>query len=270
MATIETEKRQTFGNLSQSLRISSTPENLRAELLNPDAPRVYRREVYKCAQCKDMGWLYAVDHKGEPIWNNGTKIVRCDCQRGVDVQRQKARLEALDGLNETERNVLFEYLHMGHNGSAIRDVEAATAEKHGLITLTGRPGTGKTTLLMAAVNAARNDNTVAVYTTMTDILDHLRQAYAPTAPALEADKRWDLLVRADVLAIDELDEFKTTPWANEKFLRLMDERWRRMDKVLTLMALNSPVSALPDKVASRLQSRGARVIVLIGPDMRRA
>lgn len=227
-----------------------------------------QRETIRCAQCKDMGWLYATDHNGELVWLNGPKLVRCSCQYGIDVNRQRARLEALDGLSATERAVLFADLTYTHNGRAIAEVQTAITARHGLLTLTGSPGTGKTTLLMAAVNAARNANLVAVYTTMTDVLDHLRAAYAPSAPELEADARWDLLVRADVLALDELDEFRTTPWAVERFLRLIDERWRRMDRSVTFCALNARVDTLPDKVASRLSDRNARVLMLTGPDMR--
>ncbi len=82
------------------------------------------------------------------------------------------------------------------------------------------------------------------------------------------DARWDLLIRAEVLALDELDEFNTTPWAMERFMRLMDERWRAMDSRLTLCATNSRINALPEKVASRLRDGRAQIVETAGSDQR--
>jgi hypothetical protein len=96
---------------------------------------------------------------------------------------------------------------------------------------------------------------------MTDLLDYLRAAYNPDNRELSFDSRWDLLVRAEVLALDELDEFNTTPWAMERFLRLIDERWRNMQTRLTLLATNSALSQLPPKVASRLRDGRALVVL---------
>ena len=128
------------------------------------------------------------------------------------------------------------------NERAIAIVENATTLRRGIVTLTGKPGSGKSALLMCAVNEAREANVPAVYTTVTDLLDYLRAAYAPGAD-VSFDSRWDLLVGCEVLALDELDELNSTPWAMERFLRLMDERWRNMDRRLTLCATNSRINA---------------------------
>lgn len=148
-----------------------------------------------------------------------------------------------------------------------RQVQEATMRRRGIVTLTGKPGTGKSSVLIAAVNAARELGVPAVYTTVTDLLDYLRQAYAPNTN-LDFDARWDLLIRAEVLALDELDEFNTTPWAMERFLRLIDERWRAMDTCLTLCATNSRINSLPEKVASRLRDGRGYIFELKGADMR--
>ena len=77
-----------------------------------------------------------------------------------------------------------------------------------------------------------------------------------------------MLVGADVLALDELDEFNSTPWAVEQFLRLIDERWRLLDRCVTLCAMNGGFGSLPGKVGSRLLDGRARVFELGGVDMR--
>jgi DNA replication protein DnaC len=139
-----------------------------------------------------------------------------------------------------------------------------------MVTLSGPPGTGKSTLLICAVNAAREANIPSVYVTMTDLLDYLRAAFNPEQRDMSFEKRWDLLVSAEVLALDELDEFNSTPWAAERFMRLIDERWRNMHTRLTLLATNASLSRLPPKVASRLNDGRASVWTLGGADMRRA
>lgn len=206
-------------------------------------------------------------HDHQPGHRDFGKAFRCACQSEGDSMRRQHYLLRVDGLSPRERALNFSEMDGGNNQSAVRQVQEATQRRRGLITLTGKPGTGKSSLLICAVNAARNANVPAVYTTITDLLDYLRQAYAPNTE-LTFDARWDLLIRAEVLALDELDEFNTTPWAMERFMRLMDERWRAMDKCLTLCATNSRINAMPDKVASRLRDGRATVLDLAGADMR--
>lgn len=197
-------------------------------------------------------------------------IVRCPCQTAEDRERRRQYLQRIDGLKPKERLLRFEDFHVTPvNRDAYEAVYQAVRELRGLVTLTGHPGTGKTALLICAINAARERGVPAVYTTVTDLLDYLRRAYDPSA-TVSFDSRWELLTSAEVLALDELDEFNTTPWAIERFLRLMDERWRMMDRLLTLCATNSELDALPLKVASRLRDGRGTVIRMGGPDMRPA
>jgi DNA replication protein DnaC len=221
-------------------------------------------EIYHCFICKDMGWVYHDHPVGHKEFG---KAFRCSCQFGQDEARRRNYLLRIDGLSPNERVLQFSDLSGGNNQSAIHQVQNATQQRKGIITLTGKPGTGKSSMLICAVNATRNANVPAVYTTITDLLDYLRQAYAPNTE-LSFDARWDLLIRAEVLALDELDEFNTTPWAMERFLRLIDERWRAMDRCLTLCATNSSINGLPDKIASRLRDGRAYTFELSGGDMR--
>ena len=230
--------------------------------------------VYQCPECKDMGWVYKVDEKGKPLYRTDDKghktdAWRCDCQYHLDVEKRRFRLEAIDGLMGRERSLVFsETRRHDDNSDALNAVQDAVDKRRGMITLVGKPGVGKTHLLMCAVNEARERHVPAVYSTVTDILDYLRNAYNPNVE-LSFDARWDTLTRCEVLALDEVSEFNTTPWAMERFLRLMDERWRQMDRVLTLCATNGRLNNLPEKVASRLSDRRGMVIEMRGIDMRK-
>jgi DNA replication protein DnaC len=217
-----------------------------------------------------MGWLYVAGQDGKAKMVNGKdQIVRCNCQYHLDVERRRRRLEAIDGLKASERGYLFANAYVDDNNEQVlRQVQELVDRRRGLITLYGKPGAGKTHILMCAVNEARERHVPAVYTTVTDVLDYLRNAYHPQAE-LTFDARWDTLTNCEVLALDELSEFNTTSWALERFLRLMDERWRQMDRVLTLCATNGRLNNLPEKVASRLSDRRATVIEMAGVDMRK-
>lgn len=212
-----------------------------------------------------MGWVTPDVPTHHPDFG---KAVRCRCKTQDDIVRRQRWLMQVDGLTPQERRLGFQFLELDHNAHAIETVIEHVQRRRGMVTLTGKPGLGKTALLICAVNAARDANVPAVYTTVTDLLDYLKAAYNPNHTGPTFDSRWDLLIRCEVLALDELDEFNTTPWAMERFLRLIDERWRRMDQGLTLMATNSRVNALPDKVASRMRDARAYVIEMSGPDMR--
>jgi len=261
-----------WSSQSSLTRRSSEPWP-RTEPDSPLNPPLKAREGYECVVCKDMGWVYATNEQGEVIWEPGpggqrARVERCACRRGMDAERRRAYLHRIDGLTPAERALRFETLARSLNGAAIAAMERASAMRRGMVTLTGRPGTGKSTLLMCAVNAARDAGVPAVYTTVTDLLDYLRAAYNPANAELTFDARWELLVTCEVLALDELDEFSTTPWAMERFQRLMDERWRGIHDRLTLCATNSRINALPDKVASRLRDGRAEVIEMGSTDMR--
>lgn len=215
-----------------------------------------------------MGFYVKDVQPGHPDFG---KAISCPCRSQGLMERQYKRLQSIDGLTPDERRVRFAGLVVEpDNTGAYESVQHALARKRGIVTLYGKPGRGKTTLIIAAVNEARERNIPAVYAKVSDVLDYLRSAYDPErAVELSADDRWHLLTTVDVLALDELDQFKTTPWAMEKFLTLIDERWRNIDRTVTLLASNAAVANLPEKVASRLQDRRAHLFHLAGPDMRK-
>lgn len=193
--------------------------------------------------------------------------VRCSCRAAGDKEKRTRHLLNMDGLTEAERRKRFADMMNIYDNDVLAEVQQAVRDGKGLITLMGSFGVGKSTMLICAVNAGRESNRLSIYTTMADLLSYLRSTFGSDADE-SFDKYWNALVRADILAIDELDEFNDTGWAVERFLRLMDERWRRMDEVLTLFALNGRLNGLHGKVRSRLTDGRAKPIEVNGKDMR--
>lgn len=222
-------------------------------------------EGYTCHVCKDMGWVYRTDNPRHPDFG---RAFQCECRHEDNERRRREYLLRIDGLSAEERRRDFRHFQITEgNAKAFYAVTDGVAVRHGIITLTGPWGLGKTELLICAINAARSANIPAVYTTTAGLLDYLRQAYKPGVE-LDIDQRWELLVNAEVLAIDELEKFNATEWAKERFCRLIDERWRRIGKTLTLFATNEPIERLPGDVQSRIADGRAQVITVIGSDMR--
>lgn len=203
------------------------------------------------------------DGKGSLV----SQPVRCKCKQAEDKLRRGKKLLRHDGLTARERQHRFVDLDDTHNLAAIIKVRSAVEVSRGLFTLQGAYGVGKTTLLICAVNEARERGKLAIYTTLADLLSYLRSTFDPDTD-VDYDDHWDALTTCDVLALDELDDFNSTPWAMERFLSLIDERWRRMDETLTLCALNKRITSLPGKVQSRLNDGRAELIAVEGPDMR--
>ena len=128
----------------------------------------------------------------------------------------------------------------GKLGSVIPALEAALDECRGWVTLSGPPGVGKTFLLAAMANEAIGRNVAAVYTTMADLLGDLRDSFHPTAGA-GFSTLFDNVLSADVLCLDEIEKFRPTPWAEEVFFRLVEERYRRWTECLTVLATNRQI-----------------------------
>lgn len=197
-------------------------------------------------------------------------------------QRRRAYLEGIDGLKPAERSMTLGAYRTGrHNRAAVESVAAGVEKGAGLVTLVGEYGVGKTALLMAAVNECRAKDWASIYTTVADLLAWLREGFSPNVERDPEDRsyenRWRLLVNCQCLALDELTAFSVTPWAAERFERLIDERWRSMSTHLTVCAVNGdrsqqPADALdrlPGVVQSRLSDRRAHLISIGGVDMRR-
>jgi DNA replication protein DnaC len=194
-------------------------------------------------------------------------------------QRRTAYLEKLDGLKPQERTLSLNDYRVGpHNRRAADAVAAGIQQGYGLITLWGPFGVGKTALMMAAVNAIRNQDRPAIYRTTADMLAWLRAGFDQSqrdGEDFSYERRWNLLIGAKCLALDEMTAFSVTPWAQERFERLIDERWRSQRELLTVCAFNAsdePAegrSGLPGVVESRLRDVRAAWINIGGRDMRK-
>lgn len=206
------------------------------------APRIGKgSDLGTCRTCAGIGYIRYDVPVGHPLFGN---MVSCpDCGTATEAIRlramcrltgdlEHARLQdwrALPGV-ESVMPRLVQYLIKRGNG----DDRKAT----GWVTLSGPAGTGKTHLLAALVNHYIEAGVPAIYATMAEILQQLRDTYDADRKASYSALWRDLTDSARVVAIDEVEKFSGTPWAQEQVFAFLNSRWNNMGQALTVLATN--------------------------------
>lgn len=232
-----------------------------------------------CHRCNNLGWLSVVNDNGYPVYlDNKPKLIRCLCMRPEDEQQRAAQLLEIDGLLGNERKITFETIDCGSyddNRNPYREIYEAIHHSHGprgFFVMSGSPGSGKTTLMVAAINEARNLHYASLYVVLKEVLDHLREAYKPGA-VVTYDGRWNLLtIGASVLAIDEFGFDNQSTWTMTQLEDLVDIRWRQRYEKLTIFATNltrDQIAMTSEKIASRLFGESTTKLDLGKIDLRK-
>lgn len=209
-----------------------------------------------------MEWLAYDVPVGHPQFG---KIVRCDV---CGPMQQQLFLRSICGLTPEMQDWTFGNTQAAFGiADAYATAQSLMAQPAWMLTLTGPFGIGKTRLLACIINAGRDAGWTSVYMTTAELLDHLRAAYAPGSN-ITFDGLWEKIVNARILALDELDRWSPTPWAQEKFFELIDLRYRNGAEKLTAFATNAQLDDLPPYLASRMRDRRCRLFELAGVDMR--
>ena len=225
--------------------------------------------TYQCAGCLDLGWYLLDVDPAHPEWG---KPQRCECQRQSDLlntaERTRRRLIRIDGLLDEERKLRLSDLAIaGDFGIAHSTVIACLSRHAGFITLAGGTGTGKTVLLMGAVNQAREAGISAAYRRVSKFFQELRACYDSQDSDGFTD-RWHTVTHARVFALDEIDKWSPTPWAQERFDELIDDRYRARSQYMTLLAGNT-LDQIGAANESRIRDAQAHQFTLQGIDLRK-
>jgi len=153
---------------------------------------------------------------------------------------------------------------------AIAAILGMLADPSGWLTLSGGYGTGKTTLLYATLNQFAAQGIYGRYTTAPDLLDHLRDAIRDQDGHAHS-AHLERLQAVPVLAVDELDKYRATPYAEEIIFKLFDHRYRERRTLITLIGYNRERGdRIPPFLASRIRDGRFQLIQLDGPDLRPA
>lgn len=235
--------------MSESLRQRAEGEGPRRGWANkpapvtPSEPVVAARESsdslepqYACPHCKDIGHVaYEVaPHRYETTWCS-----HCSADKAAAYE---ARETGLQGDVKTWRLSGF-HRRFGPAAAGLDAARKAVKEPVGFVTFHGGYGSGKSHLLAGICNELHDKATssgrgrTVHYTTLAGLLDYLRQAFDPQSTS-SYTARYDRMLRAEVLAIDEVEKVSVTQWADEKLFQLLDDRYRRAAECLTVLATN--------------------------------
>lgn len=192
-------------------------------------------------------------------------LVRCpDCHDGRLAERLRAACQLTGWLVDAS---FKGYRLSPGNRAAYEAAQKFAKAPRGWLTLWGGYGLGKTHLLAATVNHCTAGRIAAVYYTLPDLLDRLRDSYGNDG----FSTLFDRLVAVPVLALDELDKVRLTDWAREKLYQLVDARYRDLDRRGTLLALNRQPDVNDPDLAylySRAMDYRSRVVEVAGGDVR--
>ena len=139
-------------------------------------------------------------------------------------------------------------------------------EPDGWLVLFGGTGCGKTHLAVAIANRQLAQGGEVFFTSVPDLLDHLRVTYSPDS-RVTYDELFDRIRQAPLLILDDYGAENATAWANEKLHQIIVHRHNaRLPTVITMPTLPSSPG---DPIASRLNDISiANPVPIMAPDYR--
>lgn len=163
----------------------------------------------------------------------------------------------MSGLKDHERTITLKGLDISnHRPGTFKMVGAALIfiqHPHGFLSIHGNYGNGKTTTLMAIVNAVIETGTEARYLTAADLLAYMRATFNAETKETDYD-RLHSLAKVPVLCIDEMDKLRDTPYSREIQQELINLRYRDAGILGTVLAWNGGINDLPfPAIVSRAQ-----------------
>lgn len=140
-------------------------------------------------------------------------------------------------------------------------------ESFGML-LYGPPGTGKTHLLKALLVREAADDYRCGFDTVTGVMDKIKGTFDSNERARQGV--FDELVAPKILVLDDFGAEKSTEWAQEQFLQVLEKRMR-LDRVV-FMSSNLVKDELTAKYQARILDRMMECMVFVkvtGPSFRR-
>ena len=138
---------------------------------------------------------------------------------------------------------------------------------HGVLTLGGPPGVGKTTTAGCIINAARSAGIPALYARSKDLFNKLYQMTKPGSP-FDYDTALQKVLKLPVLCIDDLHMLNQWPWGLERLYEVICSRYDDRRKRLTCLITNENIDCWPDYVQSRIRDVQCHLFELTGQDVR--
>jgi DNA replication protein DnaC len=200
-----------------------------------------------CSLCSGTERFRAVLPIGNPSFGKSRPCI-CVEERQKSLRLQQRREAANLG---AFREITFKTFD--HRVSGVQEAFGAgvdfAANPRGWFFLIGPCGSGKTHLAAAIANERFDGGATVFFTTVPDLLDLLRTAFA----SLEKySQLFSLLREVELLVLDDLGAQKATMWSNEKLLQILNYRAEfALPTIIT--AIPREFQGLDERLRSRLQ-----------------
>lgn len=133
----------------------------------------------------------------------------------------------------------------------------------GWLVLTGSYGAGKTHLAAAIANYRTDVGEPPLFVVVPDLLDHLRATFSPNS-SISLDRRFEEVLTAPLLILDDLGMQSSTPWAKEKLYQLFNYRYNA--EMPTVITTSMPLGEIDPRLRSRmLDTRLVEIYALTAP-----
>jgi hypothetical protein len=249
-------------NVSSPASPANISSPARAVVIAPVCPKCHGagRLLADEADAAAMGWIIL---ERREFLGRVRVEVPCTCAIGLQVIDDWRQMPPDAGGVTLES--LFD---LPDQDQAIAAVEAFCAAPRGWLTFGGDYGVGKTAFLYAALNRLALQRRYGRYITAPELIDKLRNLIrAGGDPDVYLD-RW---CAAPLIAIDELDKYDATEFAEKSIFRLFNARYQRWATSGTLLAYNlDREQRLPPFLRSRIKDGRFQFIRLAGADVRPA
>lgn len=189
-------------------------------------------------------------------------MVPCCCAAGQErVRRWRGLPREADGVYLTNGRIQ----HVVQQQAAIVKVAAFIQEPRGWLTLAGGYGVGKTLLIYAALNHLADRHVYGRYVMMPELLNELRDAVG----ADDYGVRLRRLIEAPILAIDELDKLRDSPFVEDILHAIFLARYQARATQGTIIGYNQDGAArIPPFLASRIRDSRFHLVEMGTGDLR--
>lgn len=253
------QKGMVADELERMLGISGEPVRKRQEesaLKQDTRQNLPQQDDQVCRICHGSEWLRQELPVGDP---NFGKLVPCVCQEKKKTAKRKEEMQERSNL-AVYRSKTFDTFDPRVHGvrGAFEKAQEYAREPDGWLVLSGPVGCGKTHLAAAIARVVVSRGTPVLFSTVPELMDHLREAFAPTHE-IPYHKLFDDIREVELLVLDDLGVEYTTPWATEKLFQIMNFRYiNRTPTIITMNgeALKSDPKNLDIRILSRLSDKG--------------
>ena len=212
-------------------------------------PAPYASSVQVCKICKGAGYLRADVPFGHP---NFGRPIACECKETERKEKRRWQLQEISNLGDLKYKS-FENFRPNVSKAVYEAYHIAqdyARDPQGWLIFIGRNGCGKTHLAAAIANHCLARGSLVLFSTVIELLDHLRATYVPTSTEVY-DQLFAKMREAELLVLDDLGAQQSSPWANEKLFQLLNYRYNSQFPTI-ITTNNLGLQGIEERIRSRM------------------